>query len=128
MSVGKVQLANVAPSIKRRETRMLLADLLLRMAERQHKLLVLEDLHWADPSALEVVEQLVANVHGRSVVVIGSHRPNFERNKHRMSEDVLRQVVERADGVPLYLEELSRAVQVSTEDGQTDAHVVPNPS
>ena len=50
--------------------------ILAGLDERAPALLVLEDLHWADASTLDLVVCLAYNVHDRSVLLLGTYRPN----------------------------------------------------
>jgi class 3 adenylate cyclase len=105
-------------------------------------LLLVEDAHWADPSTIEVVDQ-VARSHC-TVLEVLTARPEFFDDQptltpHRLdldrlhpddalaviwgvpggdqlTEEMTRALVERADGVPLFLEELTRAVMDGTSD------------
>ena len=107
-------------------------------ADYQPLLVVVEDLHWIDPSTLDLLTQLIEHVpHTRQLVVL-SFRPEFEPpwpegpelerlNLNRLDREasvrivteiagmpapteLLDQLVEKADGVPLYLEELTKLV------------------
>jgi class 3 adenylate cyclase len=105
-------------------------------------LLLVEDVHWADPSTIEVVD-LVARS-GYPVLEVLTARPEFGDEQpsltpHRLdlarlhpddalavvmgvpggdqlSAEVQQALVERADGVPLFLEELTRAVADGTAE------------
>ncbi len=119
-----------------------LITITLVRADYQPLLVVFEDLHWIDPSSLDLLTQLIERVpHTRQLVVL-SFRPEFvppwpegpglERlNLSRLDREasvrivteiagmpaptaLLDQLVEKADGVPLYLEELTKLV---TEQG-----------
>jgi class 3 adenylate cyclase/predicted ATPase len=108
--------------------------------------LVAEDLHWFDPSTLELLDRLVEGCSGASVLLIGTHRPEFTppwqssdsllrqtlrplslaeselmvqsvAGDRLLSHEVVREVVERADGVPLFVEELCKAVLESHATG-----------
>jgi class 3 adenylate cyclase len=104
-------------------------------------LLLVEDAHWADPSTLEAVD-LVARGADR-VLVVMSARPEISDNPHvrphaqvaldrlredearamlerlpaatGLSDDLRAALVERADGVPLFLEELARGLVDGSE-------------
>jgi predicted ATPase/class 3 adenylate cyclase len=115
-----------------------LITITLRRADYQPLLVVVEDLHWIDPSTLDLLTQLIERMrHTRQLVVL-SFRPEFvppwpegpglERlNLNRLDREasvrivteiagmpapteLLDQLVEKADGVPLYLEELTKLV------------------
>ncbi len=143
LSTERAHAMQASPVVKRRETRRLLAELILRLAEQRHRLVVFEDLHWADPSSLDVVDQLGLGLAMRPALVICSHRPGFEHSwpeverlerltlapftqeaarafveGHRgtLSDALVAQILDRSDGVPLFLEELSRAVREAGAD------------
>ena len=115
-----------------------LITILLVRADYQPLLVVVEDLHWIDPSSLDLLTQLIEHVPQTRQLVVLSFRPEFkppwpegpglERlNLNRLDREasarivteiagmpapieLLDQLVEKADGVPLYLEELTKLV------------------
>jgi class 3 adenylate cyclase/predicted ATPase len=115
-----------------------LVKVALLRAEYQPVLFVVEDLHWIDPSSLDLLTQLIEHVPQTRELVVFSFRPEFappwpqglglERlNLNRLDREasvrivteiagmpvpieLLDQLVEKADGVPLYLEELTKLV------------------
>ncbi|WP_437654355.1 TOMM system kinase/cyclase fusion protein [Sorangium sp. So ce1182] len=112
------------------------ASLLLAMAERRPVLLLAEDLHWADPTTMEFLSQLVREAPAVPLCVLMTARPEFSPSfsttdvlllplsrleRPQMEEmlaglvghkalppAVIEQVTDRADGVPLFAEELLR--------------------
>src|SRR5262249_31501406 len=130
---------NLSPQ-KRREknTEKLLAQL-LGLSERAPVLMVFEDVQWMDPSTLELLEQTVQRVQDLRVLLIISFRPEFippwtgfphvsTLTLNRLSHDqaaamldtisgqetldtaVRQQVIKRTDGIPLFIEELTKAI------------------
>jgi class 3 adenylate cyclase/predicted ATPase len=115
-----------------------LVKITLIRAARQPVLFVVEDLHWADPSSLDVLTQLIERVAETRQLMVLSFRPGFvapwsdgarlaRLNLNRLDPDasvrivteiagmpvpdeLLGQLMEKADGVPLYLEELTKLV------------------
>jgi class 3 adenylate cyclase/predicted ATPase len=115
-----------------------LITILLVRADYQPLLVVAEDLHWIDPSSLDLLTQLIEHVPRTRQLVVLSFRPEFkppwpegpglERlNLSRLDREasarivteiaglpapaeLLDQLVDKADGVPLYLEELTKLV------------------
>jgi predicted ATPase len=59
------------------ETFHVLIDLFLAMAEAQPVLLVVEDVHWADPATLELLSALVKEATGTRLYVVLTARPEF---------------------------------------------------
>jgi len=129
----------LSPTRRRVRTIETLVAVIEAIAQRSPTILVAEDLHWADPSTLEVLDLLVAR--GRRLRLLGlfTARPEFEPNwsngeatplldvsrlDHAEVEavvrhvahgkpvpgDVIREIIQRCDGVPLFIEEVARAV------------------
>jgi predicted ATPase/class 3 adenylate cyclase len=115
-----------------------LITILLVRADYQPLLVVVEDLQWIDPSSLDLLTQLIEHVPRTRQLVVLSFRPDFkppwpggpglerldlnrldrEASARIVTEiagmpaptELLDQLVEKADGVPLYLEELTKLV------------------
>jgi class 3 adenylate cyclase/tetratricopeptide (TPR) repeat protein len=116
-----------------------LLRLLEGVARRQPVLMAFEDLHWIDPTSRELLDQLIERVASLPVLLIATFRPETQvtwtglshvtaltlnRLDARMgaamiaqilgsrplAADLAAEIVERADGVPLFLEELTQAV------------------
>ncbi len=129
----------VSPDRHKQLTLGLMADLLLRRASVQPLMLVYEDLHWADPTTLELVEHIVGATRGSRILLLMTTRPNVDLAIMRRPEvaqlrlsrlsdgqtsrvaarvsgglelpsEILAQIVAKTDGVPLYIEELTKMV------------------
>jgi predicted ATPase/class 3 adenylate cyclase len=115
-----------------------LITILLVRANYQPLLVVVEDLQWIDPSSLDLLTQLIEHVPQTRQLVVLSFRPEFvppwpegpglerldlgrldrEASVRIVTEivglpapaELLDQLVDKADGVPLYLEELTKLV------------------
>ena len=130
----------VTPDRQRQRTLDLLFELVRRAAPI---VFAVEDLHWVDPSTLEFLTQLVDRIADEPVLALFTFRPAFanswsqrtnclELDLPRLSEHesqkmvaewdvarrltprVLRDLVSRTDGVPLFLEELTKSVVDAT--------------
>jgi predicted ATPase len=120
----------------------LLSTLAMWVLDAAHVLpvvMVIEDLHWADASTLELVQLLVEQAATAPLLVLCTARPEFHANwplrshvtqitlgklslyhtrtmveevtaQKTLSEETVATIVERAGGVPLFVEELTRAV------------------
>jgi class 3 adenylate cyclase/tetratricopeptide (TPR) repeat protein len=130
------------------ETLTFLRDLLLTPAADQPLCILVEDAHWIDPTTQELLSLLIDRLADRPVLLLITHRPEFTppwgtpahltrlainrlsaracagligdlaRGK-ALPEEVLRQIIAKADGVPLFVEELTKTVLESgllTED------------
>jgi tetratricopeptide (TPR) repeat protein len=121
-----------------------LVDQMLGLAAKQPLVYILEDAQWLDPATREVVSRDLARIADARVLMIITHRPDFQPDWIRhpqvtaltlsrlsraqgteivqaaggaaLPEDVAARILGRADGVPLFIEELTRSV---VEAGRT---------
>ena len=129
----------LAPQVRRSRTLATLVDLMKSLAARRPVLVVLEDVHWIDPSTLEFVHLMLDTIEDRRVLVLLTSRPDGQPNlaghphvtrlvlnrlgraaveaitsaiegSEALPESVRREIVARTDGVPLFVEELTRAL------------------
>jgi predicted ATPase/class 3 adenylate cyclase len=130
---------DLSPHRQKERTLEVLVDQVLGLATRRPVLALYEDVHWADPTSLELLDLVVDRVQGAPVLVLITFRPELEpswtRYAHvsaltlsRLSRRqgaamvarlsggkalppaVLDQIVAKTDGVPLFVEELTRTV------------------
>lgn len=128
-----------APRRKARTLDLLAAQMLRGSPPDRPLLLVFEDVYWADPTSLELLGLLVERVRARPALLVITARPGFrpvwgasaharvlpvERfsrieaaqlaaavaDGRALPPELLEQILDRADGVPLFVEELVRAV------------------
>jgi tetratricopeptide (TPR) repeat protein len=121
------------------ETLRALVDATEAMARRQPTVMLFEDIHWADPTTLEVMDLLIHRVTDIPLLVVVTHRPEFaSRWSHyghvaaltltkltrpqtaalvsrlaggkALPADLLDQILGKTDGVPLFVEELTRSI------------------
>jgi class 3 adenylate cyclase/tetratricopeptide (TPR) repeat protein len=132
--------APLAMSAQRQKelTYRLLIEHLAGIADRQPVLMVLEDAHWIDPSSAELLGLVVEHLGSWPVLLLVTFRPEFTppwptasgtvlhlgRLHHRQSielvalltggkplpSELLEQIVARTDGIPLFVEELTKTV------------------
>ena len=136
----------LTPEQLKDQTFSALLALLQASAEQQPAILVFEDVHWADPTSLELLERIRDNVKNWRTFVILSHRPNltlpWAEQPHVTSLTVSRldrvqvssmvqsltkgkvlprttidQILAKTDGVPLFVEEITKAVLESAVGG-----------
>ncbi|HEX7842512.1 MAG TPA: TOMM system kinase/cyclase fusion protein, partial [Kofleriaceae bacterium] len=128
----------LAPNRRRELTLDVIISLLIELSERSPVVLSVEDLHWADPTSLDLLDALVTAIPSSRVLALFTARPEFappwsssateQIQLARLSRPqieqivgqltggktlpgkVLDQMVVRADGVPLFVEELTRMV------------------
>jgi class 3 adenylate cyclase/predicted ATPase len=129
----------LSPEQQKQETLHALLTILLRIAVQQPVLFVMEDLHWVDPTTLEFLSLLVDQGPTAHILALWTFRPDFSppwtgrshltqitlprlprhqaaemisRVAHRkaLPAEVAGQVVAKTDGVPLFVEELTKMV------------------
>ncbi|WP_394847319.1 protein kinase [Pendulispora brunnea] len=123
-----------------------LVGLFQRLADQEPLLLVLEDAHWADSITLDLLERWLSGLAGMRAMVLVTARPEFQpiwarssllhhldpcrlspsesaalvafagRGRH-LPAALVEQVVQRADGVPLFIEELTYSVLDALQKG-----------
>src|SRR6266849_6137609 len=127
------------PDLQRKRLLATLVAWTFGSAKAQPLVIATEDLHWADPSTLELIELLVEQGAPARLLLLYTARPEFHapwpmrahhtqinlnrlttRNvrtmvaqvaaKIALSDETVATVVERTGGVPLFVEELTRAV------------------
>lgn len=142
----------LSPEGQRQKTREAIVHVLLEMAERQATVLVVEDLHWIDPSSLEWIDLLVEQCGGSRLLALLTARPDFDPawGHHssvtrltlgaltqaqtremidRITGDsgaepwLIEQVLAKTDGIPLFVEELIKMLQGSVRQDLPSAAI-----
>jgi class 3 adenylate cyclase/predicted ATPase len=132
----------LAPVDARAATLSLLEELLITNGANHPSLLVVEDLHWASPTTLDFLARIVATIQSLPVLAVFTFRPGFEppwasepgivdlelsalspvevsalvRAAGRgttLPPELVARVVESADGIPLFVEEMVKMLGVS---------------
>ena len=126
---------NESPEITRRRTLETLESWLEQLAAQAPVVLVCEDMHWSDPSTRELAARLIERQDKLPILCAITHRPHFKfqcagpveaialdgleqthalelvratATQGRLSNDALSQIVARAGGNPLFIEELTK--------------------
>jgi class 3 adenylate cyclase/predicted ATPase len=128
----------MSPQRQKDETLSSLVNMMAAVAKSKASVVLFEDAHWADPTTLEALNVLVDRVDSLPLLVLITYRPEFQppwTRSHvapitltRLSRaqsvsivlrvvggkplpaDLVTQIVDKTDGVPLFLEELTKAV------------------
>ena len=131
-------LPELTPRMLRERTLELLLEWLLELAEQQPLLLIVEDAHWIDPTTLELIGRCLEKVDGaRMLILITSRSDNHPAlaahpsvtqlslarlsrasvdsivahlGGRRLQANTLASIAALSDGVPLFVEELTKAV------------------
>jgi predicted ATPase len=138
-SEGRYSAPRISPQLQRERTLTTLVDQLVRLSSRRTVLLVCEDVHWADATSLELLRLVIDRVQILPVLALITFRPGFvptwpslshvtglmlNRLSRRRCDQIIaamtpgksmpKPIVERilayADGVPLFVEELTKQV------------------
>jgi class 3 adenylate cyclase/predicted ATPase len=136
---GRYETPNLTPQRQRQLTLEALCAIVVAMARETPVLLAVEDAHWIDASSLELITQLLERLPAARILLVLLHRPSFqppdtvsERATRvaldRLSVDQAAEMVQlvsgdrslprqtvadlcaRAEGVPLFVEELTKTV------------------
>ncbi len=135
---GRYGALELAPAVLRARTLDALVRQLLKLAAQRPVLLLLEDAHWADPTTLELVEAWLDAIASARVLLVLTSRPDNQpalaAHPHvtrlslnrlgragveaivarlggdRLPPATIDAIIARTDGVPLYVEELTKAV------------------
>jgi predicted ATPase/class 3 adenylate cyclase len=149
----------LTPQQRRQKTLEALTVQIEALSRSNPALMIFEDVHWIDPTSLEMLGRTVDRIRNLCVLLIVTFRPDFdppwlgrpyvtaltinrlqERETAVMVErvignkslpaGVLQDIIERTDGIPLFIEEMTKAiVEAETEgDAQQTAAAVPTPA
>jgi class 3 adenylate cyclase/tetratricopeptide (TPR) repeat protein len=134
----------MTPQKRKDETLRTLVDLSEAAARQQPSVMLYEDVHWADPTTLEAIALLIDRLKDFPLLIVFTHRPEFRSrwsdHGHVVSmglskftrtqstalvssvasgkalpDDLLEQILARTDGVPLFVEELTKSIIESGE-------------
>ena len=144
---GRYPALGLAPEERRQRTQEALTAQLAGLTRRRPALMIVEDAHWVDPTSLEVFGRTVDQIKTLPVLLIVTFRPEFNApwagRSHvtslalnRLGEreaaaiiarivgnkdlpaDVKAEIVERTDGIPLFVEEMTKAVLEAESEGE----------
>lgn len=129
----------ISPQKKRGKTFELILRLLKQLSVEKPLFVVVEDVQWADPSTMELLDQMISRFRDQRILMIISYRSEFnppwagqsnisqytlnhfnreESSKmvtavadyHELPEQLLSMILERTDGIPLFIEELTKSI------------------
>ena len=155
---GRYPRVNLSAKQRRDRTLEALIEQIEALAPLNPVLMIFEDAHWADPTSLEALGQAVNRIANRRVLLIVTFRPEFDApwighphvtaltinrlgqrevsamidrvvgNKW-LAESVREDIIERTDGIPLFVEELTKAVlEAESHRAEHAIAVVPSPA
>ena len=144
---GRHPTLELDPQQRRQKTLEALAAQLQALAQAKPVLMIFEDVHWIDPTSLEAVGRMVDRLRTLGVLLIVTYRPEFEppwigrphvtaltlnrlgereitamidrvTGNKALPESVRQDIMERTDGVPLFVEEMTKAVLEAESEGE----------
>jgi class 3 adenylate cyclase len=154
---GRYPALDLAPEVRRQRTQQALTAQLTGLTRRRPALMIVEDAHWVDPTSLEVFGRTADHIKPLPVLLIVTFRPEFNApwagRSHvtslalnRLGErgtaaiiarivgnkdlpaDVTAEIVERTDGIPLFVEEMTKAVLEAESEGEARQTAAAMPS
>jgi class 3 adenylate cyclase/predicted ATPase len=154
---GRYPALDLAPHQRRRRTLAALARRIEGIARETPVLMVYEDAHWADPSSLEAIGLLVDKIEDLRLLLFVTFRPEFVppwagrphvtaltinrlalrevtalidqvAGDKQLPSNIRQDIVERADGIPLFVEEMTKAVLEAEGEGAAARMVASAPS
>jgi class 3 adenylate cyclase/predicted ATPase len=143
---GRYPALDLAPHQRRQRTLAALARRIEGIARETPVLMVYEDAHWADPSSLEAIGLLVDKIEALRLLLFVTFRPEFVppwagrphvtaltinrlaprevitlidrvAGDRPLAANIRQDIVERADGIPLFVEEMTKAVLEAEGEG-----------
>jgi tetratricopeptide (TPR) repeat protein len=140
-----------SPAQRKAATLALIVEIMMRASDNDPVLIVLEDVHWIDATTLEMLTRLADGISRARLLMVVSARPDFTAPwlsrshatlitlgrlgrpdcmqvvasvaaAHGLSTETVAAIVAKTDGVPLFVEELTRSVMESAgEDSAVPA-------
>lgn len=147
---GQGALTTLTPQQIKNRTVSTLVEMMLAFGTELPTLCIFEDVHWIDPSTLELLELAISRIDRARILLIVSYRPEFRPSwmtranvtihsltrlsrsevagmvdalcikERRMMQPVVDQIIEKADGLPLFIEELTNSVLSSMRSRNLD--------
>jgi class 3 adenylate cyclase/predicted ATPase len=156
---GRHPAISLVPQQRRQQCLEALLKQLTVLVQQNPALMIFEDAHWADPTSLELLGMGVNLIETNPVLLIVTFRPEFQppwiggphvtaltinrlpqRNIAAMIDhiagnkllaaDIRQDIVERTDGIPLFVEEMTKAVLEAGSEGEAEltAAAIPSPA
>ncbi|MEM6407172.1 MAG: AAA family ATPase [Pseudomonadota bacterium] len=144
----------MSPQRQLEETLLALLEQTHALAERNPVLIIFEDLHWADPTTLDLLGRLMAEITARPIMLLATYRQEFSppwpldahitqitlnrintaqcadmidqlTGGKPLNAEIKAQIIAKADGVPLFVEEITKTVLEAGYVFETDTSFEP---
>src|SRR4029077_18879334 len=149
---GRYATLELTPQQRRQQTLEALRTQIEALSRQSPVLLIFEEVHWIDPTSLEALGRAVDRIRTLGALLIVTYRPEFEppwvgrphvtaltinrlgereitamidrvTGNKQLPEGIRHDIVERTDGIPLFVEEMTKAVLEAESEG--DARKTP---
>ncbi len=158
---GRYPTLNLTPAQRRQKTLESLIAQIESHARLNPVLMIFEDVHWIDPTSLEALGRMIDGITSHRVLLIVTFRPEFApiwigrpnvtaltlnrlaprdveamiarvAGKKLLPPGILQDILERADGIPLFVQEMTKAVLEAESESEGEARQtaagVPSPA
>jgi class 3 adenylate cyclase len=156
---GRYPALELTPQQRRQRTLEALVSQIEALSRQNPLLMIFEDAHWTDPTTLELFGRVVDGIPSLRALLIVTFRPEFEPpwigrphvtpltinrlgkreigamidrviGNKMLPANIRQDIIERTDGVPLFVEEITKAVLEAKDDEAAERTVaaVPSPS
>lgn len=126
-------------AVQKQRTMAAIEDHLAELSARQPLLVLFEDAHWIDPTSLELMKRIVRRAADLPIMIVVTYRPEFAppatelghvtmlklnglgrslaidlvrevASGRMLPEAIVEQIVAKAQGIPLFIEEITRSI------------------
>ena len=156
---GRYPTLELTPQQRRQKTLEALTAQLEALSRSNPVLMIFEDVHWIDPTSLEALGRTVDRLRTLGVLLIVTYRPEFQppwigrpyvialtlnrlgereiaamidgvTGNKPLPESIRQDIIERTDGIPLFVEEMTKAALEAGGEGSAERAVaaIPSPS
>ena len=142
ITTTQTRINEITPEQRMQRVHHLIIATVLRLSKHNCVLLVFEDAHWADASSIELMEKMIAAAESQALLVVITFRPEFKApwssfshlsslplakisrssikrvinniaKGKELPDPVVDQIIQKTDGIPLFIEELTRMIMES---------------
>jgi predicted ATPase len=154
---GRYPTLELIPQQRRQKTLEALTAQVEALSHSNPVLMIFEDVHWIDPTSLEALGRTVDRLRTLGVLVLLTYRPDFEppwvgrsyvttlnlnrlgereiaaiidrvKGNKALPESIIQNIIERTDGIPLFVEEMTKAVLEAEGAAESAGATNPSPS
>jgi predicted ATPase len=154
---GRYPVVDVTPQQRRQRTLEALVSQVAALSRQNPMLMIFEDAHWADPTSLELFGRIVEKMKTLRALLIVTFRPEFDPpwvgrpyvtaltlnrlaereisvmidrvvGNKELSANIRQDIIERTDGIPLFVEEMTKAVMEANDEDEAEQTVAAVPS